>query len=51
MRIPHDGGMYAVAVREFDLRVGVVGVGQWCEPTPCAGWDVRALKPIWRAGW
>jgi uncharacterized protein (TIGR03086 family) len=28
---------------EFDRRVRAVGPQQWHDPTPCTGWDVRAL--------
>ena len=28
---------------DFELRLRRVGPGDWANPTPCAGWDVRAL--------
>lgn len=31
------------ACAEFGTRVAAIGAGQWHEPTPCAGWDVRDL--------
>lgn len=34
---------YRRSLAEFTDRVGQVGPGQWSEPTPCPGWDVRKL--------
>jgi uncharacterized protein (TIGR03086 family) len=47
MRILHHGRMtlsrFASAMAEFDRRVRAVRPEQWHNPTPCTGWDVRAL--------
>jgi|1186.fasta_scaffold215538_1 uncharacterized protein (TIGR03086 family) len=34
---------YDHAVTEFDTRVVLIRDDQWGSPTPCTGWDVRAL--------
>ncbi|SCL22577.1 TIGR03086 family protein [Micromonospora rhizosphaerae] len=34
---------YRRSLAEFTDRVGEVGPGQWSDPTPCPGWDVRML--------
>ncbi|MCM0677740.1 TIGR03086 family metal-binding protein [Micromonospora phytophila] len=34
---------YRRSLAEFIDRVEQVGPGQWSDPTPCPGWDVRAL--------
>jgi uncharacterized protein (TIGR03086 family) len=34
--------LYRRSVEEFASRVALIG-DQWSAPTPCAGWDVRAL--------
>jgi uncharacterized protein (TIGR03086 family) len=34
---------YRRALAGFGARVTAVGEQQWHDPTPCAGWDVRAL--------
>ena len=41
----HDGliSVYSRAVAAFGDLVHSVGPDQWSAPTPCAGWDVRAL--------
>lgn len=36
-------GVHRRACEEFDARVRAVQAGQWQDPTPCAGWDVRTL--------
>jgi uncharacterized protein (TIGR03086 family) len=38
-----DVELYRRGLREFTDRVGQVRPDQWTGPTPCAGWDVRAL--------
>ncbi len=35
--------LYRRSVAGFTARVGQVGPDQWTAPTPCTGWDVRAL--------
>jgi uncharacterized protein (TIGR03086 family) len=35
--------LFSRAVEEFGRRVRAIGDGQWADPTPCEGWDVRAL--------
>lgn len=35
--------LYARSVEEFLTGVRAAGAGQWTAPTPCAGWDLRAL--------
>ncbi|MGQ5259956.1 TIGR03086 family metal-binding protein [Micromonospora sp. ZYX-F-536] len=34
---------YRRSLAEFIDRVDQVGPGQWSDPTPCPGWDVRTL--------
>jgi uncharacterized protein (TIGR03086 family) len=34
---------HQVAAAAFDRLVDQVGDGQWCEPTPCAAWNVHQL--------
>lgn len=34
---------YRRAVADFGTRVATIDPGQWAQPTPCAGWDVRQL--------
>jgi uncharacterized protein (TIGR03086 family) len=34
---------YRRGLAEFTGRVAMIGYDQWAAPTPCAGWDVRAL--------
>jgi len=38
----HAAELYRRAVDAFAGRVRLIG-GRWSAPTPCAGWDVRAL--------
>lgn len=33
----------AAAAQEFEDRLGLVAADDWARPTPCEGWDVRAL--------
>jgi uncharacterized protein (TIGR03086 family) len=35
--------LYRDSLRSFTERVAEVRPGQWGEPTPCPGWDVRTL--------
>jgi uncharacterized protein (TIGR03086 family) len=36
-------GQYRQASNRFGTLVRTVSAGQWHDPTPCAGWDVRTL--------